>query len=402
MKKLLPICGILSILVSLSDARNGYDEVGYMTFKYGLTSISNDFSLDQHTFAIDFIGEIGHQIKPKLDLTYVSIEESYGVDYLLQTSLGLYVKPDYGYSNIFPYLYGGLGYEYVNNSRPEFDNSFYLHAGVGLEIPISEASDDLHIVTELRLMQLIGSADGQDSEMAFFIGLRLPIGETFSSYNNYDNTGTRGVISSRSYDYAEINDEFPTPSAKIVHPIPTKAPIYKKSRVFADADGDGVRDSLDVCPKTASDVAVNKVGCPIRADKLYVNMPLKAPRTIQHIASKFKALPIMRKVLNIHFELNSDEIAEDSRVIVKEFVEAVNKTKFSKMTVEGYTDSTGTRENNLDLSKRRAEAVKDLMIQYGVDSDIIKAIGKGSVSPIATNDTEIGRALNRRIEIVVE
>ncbi len=401
MKKLLPLCGILSLLISTSNAQNSYDEIGYITFKYGLTSISDDFALDQHTFALDFIGEVGHQIKPKLDLTYVSIAQSYGVDYLLQTSLGLYIKPDYGYNNIFPYMYGGFGYEYVNNSKPTFDNSFYIQAGAGFEIPISEASDDLHVITELRLMQLIGSGDGQDSEVAVFIGLKLPINKTFSSYSDYDYTNGQNVISSRSYDYAEIDDEFPTPSTRVVQPIPTTPSIQKKSRVFADADGDGVRDSLDVCPKTASDVAVNKVGCPIRDDNLYISVPKKTTKATQH-APKFKALPITRKVLNIHFKLNSDEIAEDSRVVVREFVEAINRTKFSKMRVEGYTDSTGTREKNLELSKRRAEAVRDLMIQYGVDSDIIKAVGKGSVSPIATNDTEIGRALNRRIEIVVE
>ena len=55
MKKILSLCTILSLLASGLDARNNYDDIGYMTFKYGLTSVEDDFSLDQHTFAVDFI-----------------------------------------------------------------------------------------------------------------------------------------------------------------------------------------------------------------------------------------------------------------------------------------------------------------------------------------------------------
>ena len=57
---------------------------------------------------------------------------------------------------------------------------------------------------------------------------------------------------------------------------------------------------------------------------------------------------------------------------------------------------------NYELSRRRADAVKKLMIEYGIDSSRITSVGKGPLSPIATNETEEGRALNRRIEIVVE
>jgi OOP family OmpA-OmpF porin len=121
----------------------------------------------------------------------------------------------------------------------------------------------------------------------------------------------------------------------------------------------------------------------------------------QSRSASFKILPRTRKILDIHFKLNSDEVAEGSRAIIRRFVGAVNHTN-SKITVEGYTDSTGSYEKNQQLSKRRAQSVKKLMVQYGVDSSRITAVGKGSLSPISTNDTEAGRAENRRIEIVVE
>lgn len=393
MRKILPLCAVLFALTSELDARNSYDEVGYVTFKYGLTSIEDSFSLDQHTFAVDFIGELGHQIKPKLDFSYVSIDENYGVDSLFQTSINAFFKSNYGYQNIIPYFYGGLGYEYVSGEKFDFESSFYLQEGIGVEIPISQPSDDLHIVTELRLMQMIGSGEGQDSEIALFIGLRLPIGKTFSN----SNTISRSILSSP--EYPDLEPTTYTPEVIDTYEAPTSFTTNKNMAV--DADGDGVVDSLDICPNTPFETAVNKVGCPIKDNRLYIEKPRTTFSNIPRKTSTFKNLPTIRKILDIHFELNSDKIAEESRVIVRKFVEAVNHTS-SKITIEGYTDSTGQYDKNIALSKRRAEAVKKLMVQYGVDSSRISAFGKGSLSPIASNDTKIGRAQNRRIEIVVE
>ncbi len=405
MKKLLMSGTLISLLISQSYAQspefsersamlNSYDDVGYMAFKYGLTTITDDFSLDQNSFAVDFIGEVGHQIKPKLDFSYVSIDDSSSVDYLFQTSINAFFKSDYGYQNIVPYFYGGLGYEYVGGSKSAFESSFYLQEGIGLEIPISQPSDDLHIVTELRLMQMIGSGEGQDSEAALFIGLRLPIGNTFSNYNN-----TISIPGIASQGYPDLEAATPAPEVIDTYKAPTSPITNQKFAV--DTDGDGVIDSLDICPNTPFETAVNKVGCPIKDTRLYIEKPRVTSPRVQRSSSAFKTLPTIRKILDVHFELNSDKIAEDSRITIRKFVEAVNHTN-SKITIKGYTDNTGQFDENIALSQRRAEAVKKLMVQYGVGSDRIKAIGKGSLSPIATNETEIGRAQNRRIEIVVE
>ena len=403
MKKTLALCTILFTLSSSLDARNGYDDTGYMTFKYGLTSIEDKLSFNQHTFAVDLVGEIGHQIKPKLDFSYVSIDDKYGVDSLFQTSINAFFKSDYGYQNIIPYVYGGLGYEYVSGSRFDFDSSFYLQEGIGIEIPISQPSDDLHIVTELRFMQMIGAEDGQDNEMSIFLGLRLPIGNTFSygggsygrKYNTIDTAQT----------YADLEDETQV-AQEFIEPEPEMETSQSKSvpshNLYNDRDGDGIKDSLDICPNTPSKSAVNDRGCPIRDNRLYVEEPRDSFASVPISQPKsFRVLPTTRKVLDIHFKLNSDEVAQSSRDTIRRFVGAVNHTN-SNITVEGYTDSTGSYEKNVVLSKRRAEAVKKIMIQYGVDSSRIKSVGKGSLSPISTNDTEIGRAQNRRIEIVVE
>lgn len=69
--------------------------------------------------------------------------------------------------------------------------------------------------------------------------------------------------------------------------------------------------------------------------------------------------------------------------------------------VEGHTDNTGTETHNMDLSIRRAQAVKNLLIQQGVSSSRIEAVGFGESMPVATNETAIGRARNRRVEIKI-
>ena len=72
-----------------------------------------------------------------------------------------------------------------------------------------------------------------------------------------------------------------------------------------------------------------------------------------------------------------------------------------KLQVVGHTDSQGGYEHNMDLSRRRAEAVlTSLVSRYGVDSGRLMAAGVGPLSPVASNDTPEGRTKNRRVELV--
>jgi outer membrane protein OmpA-like peptidoglycan-associated protein len=82
-------------------------------------------------------------------------------------------------------------------------------------------------------------------------------------------------------------------------------------------------------------------------------------------------------------------------------VTALKSTPDRSITVEGHTDSVGTRNYNMDLSQRRAQAVRDYLVSRGLPSEIVKAQGFGPDRPIAENSTAEGRANNRRVEIVV-
>jgi len=76
--------------------------------------------------------------------------------------------------------------------------------------------------------------------------------------------------------------------------------------------------------------------------------------------------------------------------------------KEQPIVVFGYTDNVGTRENNMDLSLKRASAVRDYLVQRGIPSDLLTAQGKGPDEPVSDNSSVDGRASNRRVEIVVK
>ncbi len=78
------------------------------------------------------------------------------------------------------------------------------------------------------------------------------------------------------------------------------------------------------------------------------------------------------------------------------------KGKEQPITVFGYTDNVGTRDNNMELSQRRAESVRTYIISKGIPQDLVTATGAGPDSPVADNTSLEGRAQNRRVEIVVQ
>jgi OOP family OmpA-OmpF porin len=103
----------------------------------------------------------------------------------------------------------------------------------------------------------------------------------------------------------------------------------------------------------------------------------------------------------IQFDTDSDRLKPESAPIIKSVAQALVANPALKLLIEGHTDSTGNAEHNLDLSKRRAEAVKAVLVsQFAVDAARLTTAGLGATKPVDTNDTPQGRAQNRRVEFV--
>ena len=106
-------------------------------------------------------------------------------------------------------------------------------------------------------------------------------------------------------------------------------------------------------------------------------------------------------VYSIYFSFNSDVIREESEPTLKEIAELLRRHGDWKLQVNGHTDGIGTNQYNLELSKRRAVAVREALVKrYGIDAGRLTSQGFGKSQPKDTNDTLEGRARNRRVELV--
>ena len=135
-----------------------------------------------------------------------------------------------------------------------------------------------------------------------------------------------------------------------------------------DEDGDGVPDNKDACPGTPKGVAVDERGC---------------------------------------WAISSDVLFDfDKAVVKKEYYPFLDKTKkifddypTMKVQIDGYTDSIGTDAYNMKLSERRANAVRNYLINnVGIAADRLTVVGYGENNPAYPNDTKANRAKNRRVE----
>jgi len=106
-------------------------------------------------------------------------------------------------------------------------------------------------------------------------------------------------------------------------------------------------------------------------------------------------------VYGIYFDFDKADIRPESEPAIREIAKLLEGNKGLKLYVVGHTDNVGGLDYNMKLSKARADAVvKELITQYKVSADRLKAFGVSSLAPIASNDTEEGRAKNRRVELV--
>ncbi len=175
-----------------------------------------------------------------------------------------------------------------------------------------------------------------------------------------------------------------------------------------DRDGDGFLDIVDKCP---DDPGVEPDGCPIpdtdgdgildpddacipdpETQNGYQDTdgcPDEVPKEVVRFTGRIKG---------ITFETNKAEIRSSSRPTLDDAVKVLKDFPDVRIEISGHTDSQGDRDHNVDLSKRRAEAVKQYMVDKGIDASRIETAGFGPDVPVDTNDTKAGRANNRRIE----
>jgi len=190
-----------------------------------------------------------------------------------------------------------------------------------------------------------------------------------------------------------------------------KGPVELKG--CPDGDGDKVPDIDDMCPEKPG--VIEKKGCPVIVDKDgdgILDKDDKCPdvpgvKEEKGCPKKYKLIVVTNKKIElkqmVFFSTGKAVIQRKSYSMLKEVADAIkNAPSIKKVIIEGHTDSSGSRKINLKLSQKRADAVREFLVDEGVDGSKLESIGYGPDKPISSNRTRAGRAKNRRVEFILK
>lgn len=114
-----------------------------------------------------------------------------------------------------------------------------------------------------------------------------------------------------------------------------------------------------------------------------------------------EGIKVTMKENMVNFGFDSSNLTADAKVNLDKLATVLANNPDTNINIYGYTDSKGTDSYNLSLSDRRAAAVKSYLASKGVSSSRMNTMGMGEADPVATNDTDAGRAQNRRVEFAI-
>ena len=190
---------------------------------------------------------------------------------------------------------------------------------------------------------------------------------------------------------------------------PKNTPVDNHGCPF-DADGDGVADHLDQCPNTPEGVKVDQNGCPFDTDGDGIPDYLDKCPTIPGVEANQGCPEVSERARKafknaehgIEFEPGTAVLVRSTCHYIDKIISIMREYPNYRLVVNGHTDSSGSMAVNLKISKRRAMAIVDYMVERGIYPSRLKSFGHGGTQPIGDNKTLNGRKLNNRIEFKVE
>ncbi|GAB2711252.1 OmpA family protein [Halomonas garicola] len=167
-----------------------------------------------------------------------------------------------------------------------------------------------------------------------------------------------------------------------------------------DSDNDGVPDYRDECPGTPAGVEVDAKGCPLDSDNDGVpDFRDQCPNTPAGV--EVNALGCQESLVleGVNFEFDSAKLTRQAEQELSEVAEKLEHNTDVRVRIDGHTDSVGSAQYNKELSQRRAESVASYLQSHGIQKNRMNSTGYGEERPVASNDTDAGRAENRRVEL---
>lgn len=353
---LLPLSGVLhaedeAVAAPYVSVLGGYLTADYASGHkpgYGVTTIyglpiGRNFNLELNGYA----DRITHKVV--------------GADYIYGGGADLQYMLSNG--KVATFIIGGIG---VNVDDVSNRTRFAPRADAGAGI-IARLTSHLALRTEARYYPVfnVDKGAGQTrivNDARFNLGLQYSFGT---------------VIASNLPVPRKVAAPEPAPApaaAPEPAPVPAAAPAPVVETGTVDTDGDGVVDSLDQCPDTPKGLKVDAKGCIVE-------------QTV-----------VLRAV---NFDFGADQLTAEAKTTLDLLARSMILQKSLTIEIAGHTDSLGPQSFNLLLSQKRAAAVKEYLVSHGVEASRLVSEGYGEFNPIADNNTEAGRATNRRVEFKV-
>lgn len=251
------------------------------------------------------------------------------------------------------------------------DQDVEIHFGGGVKVYVNQLIQlrlDVRDVVSNRL----GVGDGLTSSPEILLGLSITLGRK----KDKSKEKARPGVGDRDGDGVLDRDDY-------CPDVFGEAPRGCPQVCIDDSDGDGLSNPVDKCPTEPEtrNGFEDRDGCPD-----------EVPPELADLSGIMEG---------ITFDTDKDTIKAGSKPIIDQGVEVMKKYPELRVRVSGHTDSQGPYRHNVDLSKRRAKAVKRYMVESGIDDSRIETEGFGPDQPIDTNETAEGRGRNRRIEFTI-
>ncbi|MGA3288243.1 MAG: OmpA family protein [Bacteroidota bacterium] len=315
-------------------------------------------------------------------------------------------------TNLNPYLYAGFGLSKALNVTGS-DFLPMVPFGVGMQTKISSGilldinggyslylSDDLVKRSNTNLNSL--TSGKQDGFYGFTIGLAFTIGgdneSTEQQKKEIAEAEARSAKMQADAEARRIKQQADADAeAKRVRES-TNADV-KLAKEKADADAKLAKEKADAdakLAKEASDAEARRVK--ELADAEALRLAQQKSNDTVFILVKGKTV-VLR---GVNFEFNKATLTKDSERILWRAYNAMVANPDVRVVITGHTDNVGGQKFNQTLSLKRAQAVKNWLVKKGIASNRMRTVGRGLNEPVASNETDAGRAENRRIEFYVE
>ena len=291
-----------------------------------------------------------------------------------------------------PFAKAGLGMEKMDHLEEGNKNTLFVDAGAGVKVPVMD-----HVALKIEAIYMLKeNANRWDNNAIVQAGLtfgfgaqeeeKVPVAAVAApvvvidgdddkdgvknSIDECPNTiaGARVDVGGCFLDADDDKDGVLNAADKCPNSAAGEKVDAEGCKIDGDDDKDGVLNSKDICPNTPLGEAVNEDGCP-------------------------KSI-----TLHVKFANDSSKIKNSSYGIMQKYADFLNTNSAYSAKIIGHTDSRGSAAYNQKLSEKRANAVKDMLIEKGVSASRVSALGEGEAKPMADNATAEGRADNRRIE----